>query len=167
MQIFDMKKKCTHRVKFNSCDGVSAVEFALIFPILFLMMYGLLTYSIIFAIQHSLSLAAAEGGRAAVRFSQNQDVIATRANAACEAAKNSLKWLEQIGIANQCASAAGSGVMVNVLEKNCPGGQVQANQHCLEISVSYPYRAQPLIPVLLPVPAKLSGQSFTQIALAF
>lgn len=158
-----------HKKKYgrHACSGVSAVEFALIFPVLFLMLYGLLTYSIIFAIQHSLSLAAAEGGRAAVRFSQTQDVLATRVNAACAAAKNSLLWLEQIGVANNCTSGAGNSIRINVLEKNCPAGAVNTNRHCLEISVSYAYRTHPIIPVLLPVPANLTGQSFTQIALAY
>lgn len=46
-------------IKYRN-TGVAAIEFALIFPVLFLMLYGLITYSMIFAVQHSLNLAAAE-----------------------------------------------------------------------------------------------------------
>lgn len=54
--------------KKNTTTGVAAIEFALIFPVLFLMLYGLITYSMIFAVQHSLNLAAAEGARASIRY---------------------------------------------------------------------------------------------------
>lgn len=123
--------------KFNP-RGVAAIEFALIFHILFLMLYGLLTYSLIFAIQHTLSLAAAEGGRAAVRFISNNDLnnLQLRKNAACIAAGNALS--------------------VVVESKICPASN-SASVKCIEVNVGYDYKNHPFIPVLLPVPNKLMG----------
>lgn len=149
--------------------GVAAIEFALIFPVLFLMLYGLLTYSLIFAIQHSLSFAAAEGGRAAIRFTSRNDALSVRTDAACAASQNALAWMSQLGIANHCAANAGpggSGVSIAVTEKSCPA-QAPGSLYCLEVSVAYAYGAQPLIPVLLPVPGQLTGRAFTQVALTY
>lgn len=155
--------------KKTNMHGVAAVEFALVFPVLFLMLYGLLTYSLIFAMQHSLSLAAAEGGRAAVRFLSTKDTTDARRDAACDQMEKSLSWLIDLGIDFSCpAGGGGSGLSVEF--KSYP--QVSClNQNttldCLDIKLTYAYGAHPLIPKLLPVPEKLTGHSFTQIALSY
>jgi hypothetical protein len=66
----------THRNP-NRQRGVAALELALVFPVLFLMMYGLLSYGLIFAAQHSLAQSAAEGARAALRFDSLNDAEAS------------------------------------------------------------------------------------------
>ncbi len=48
-------------------QGAAAIEFAILFPIFFLIFYAIITYGLIFAAQQTLTLAAAEGARAAVR----------------------------------------------------------------------------------------------------
>ncbi|KLU20452.1 pilus assembly protein TadE, partial [Caballeronia mineralivorans PML1(12)] len=45
-----------------------AVEFAIVFPLFFLVFYAIVTYSMIFVAQQSLTLAASEGARAALRY---------------------------------------------------------------------------------------------------
>ena len=45
--------------------GAAAIEFAIIFPIFFIIFYAVVTYGLIFAAQQTLTLAAAEGARAA------------------------------------------------------------------------------------------------------
>ena len=162
-----MKKKWERKFKQK---GVAAIEFALIFPVLFLMLYGLLSYSLIFAMQHSLSLAAAEGGRAAVRFVSKSDDISVRVNAACRAAQNALSWMASIGIPSQCTGNANSAVSISILEKPCPStasSSAVSSVRCIDISAIYAYSANPLIPKIVPVPSKLTGHSFTQIALSF
>lgn len=153
--------------KFNP-RGVAAIEFALIFHILFLMLYGLLTYSLIFAIQHTLSLAAAEGGRAAVRFISNNDLnnLQLRKNAACIAAGNALSWISKKTSSEVCKENLGNGLSVVVESKICPASN-SASVKCIEVNVGYDYKNHPFIPVLLPVPNKLMGYSFTQFALSF
>lgn len=153
----------------KKCKGVAALEFALVFPILFLMLYGILSYSLIFTMQHSLSLAAAEGGRAAVRFVGSQDVLEVRINAACNQVKESLNWLSQVGVVVACPGIGGNGldIKVNVEMENCPVSNISNNLNCLGIWLVYDYERYPLIPKLLPTPKRLTGNSFTQISLSY
>ena len=120
--------------------GVAAVEFALVFPVLFLMLYGLLTYSLIFAMQHSLSLAAAEGGRAAVRFITAKDDIEARRGAACVQIEESLSWLRQMVGGFSCPGNGGgaNGFTVKVDSATCPGLNPipNANFGCLDIQLN-------------------------------
>lgn len=151
--------------------GVSAIEFGLIFPILFLMLYGLLTYSLIFAVKHSLALAAAEGARAAVRFtSASNDTLQMRRDAACLMATNSLSWLTAIKGAASC----NGGALINVEVIGSPNpcaplaAPLNSAVNCVEVYARYSYAASPIIPVIqaiLPVPQRLEGKSVTQIAL--
>lgn len=41
--------------------GAAAIEFAIIFPIFFLIFYAVVTYGLIFAAQQTITLAASEG----------------------------------------------------------------------------------------------------------
>jgi Flp pilus assembly protein TadG len=43
--------------------GTAAVEFAMIFPLFFVILYGIVTFSLIFVAQQNLTLAAEEGAR--------------------------------------------------------------------------------------------------------
>lgn len=42
-------------------NGAAAIEFAILFPIFFLIFYAVVTYGLIFVAQQTLTLAAAEG----------------------------------------------------------------------------------------------------------
>ena len=48
--------------------GATAIEFALVFPVFFLVFYGMLTYGLIFMMRLNLQHAAEEGARAALRY---------------------------------------------------------------------------------------------------
>ncbi len=48
--------------------GATAVEFALVFPVFFLLFYGLLTYGLIFLMRMGLQHAAEDGARAALHY---------------------------------------------------------------------------------------------------
>lgn len=148
--------------------GVAAIEFAIIFPVLFFILYALVTYSLIFVIQHSLTLAAAEGGRAAAQFVSAEDSnnLPPRKKAACVAALHALSWLTANENNQECNGNLGGGLSVQVSDAVCPPPKIQSI-HCLEINVAYAYGEQPLIPILMPVPAQLKGDAWTQIALSF
>ena len=55
-------------MQFKRQQGAAAIEFSILFPIFFLLFYAIITYGLIFAAQQTLTLAAAEGARAAVRY---------------------------------------------------------------------------------------------------
>ena len=144
--------------------GVAALELALVFPVLFLMMYGLLSYGLIFAAQHSLAQSAAEGARAALRYDSPNDAEATRTAAACAMAKQGVRWLEQVsGHGIDCTTQAETAVQ-------CQIPVALANVvRCLSVSLSYDYAATPILPrlPLLPTPQRLTGTAVTQIALSY
>lgn len=159
-------------IKLNkiSLSGVAAIEFALIFPVLFLFLYAILNYSLIFAFQHSLSLAAAEGGRAAIRYRTNNDNQAVRGEAACFQIEKSLLWVKKMGVDLNCAEEkmSPSGALLATWEiSECPFESANASLRCLQIYLKYNYKDIPLLPKLIPVPSVLTASSFTQLTLSY
>jgi Flp pilus assembly protein TadG len=148
--------------------GLAALEFAIVFPVFFLMMYGMLSYALIFAAQHTLAHSAAEGARAALRFNGtegNKDlsaIAADRVTAACEVVAQATAWLQMFsGESAKCEINKGS--------SSCHLAPSSGNVQCFSVSATYNYADKPLIPKfpLLPVPALLTGKASTQIALRY
>lgn len=136
--------------------GVMSVEFALLFPALFLIFYAIVTYGLIFGAQHTMALAAAEGGRAALRYQRADDVaeaLALRIAAARTAAEAPLAWLRTVGGTGNPAP--------DVTSQPCPDA---ATLTCLTVRVQYDYAAAPLVPRLLPTPQTLSSESVVQLS---
>lgn len=144
----------------RSMQGVAALEFAIVFPVLFLVMYGMVFYAMIFAAKHTLAEAAADGARTAVRFMTAKDDVSARKNAACTQAKNGVTWIEQMSGASVSCSTE------NAVNCTKPSG---SKVECLSITLSYAYAQNPLLPRLpiLPAPLSLSGNAVTQIALSY
>jgi Flp pilus assembly protein TadG len=126
--------------------GAYAVEFALVFSIFFLVLYGLITYGLIFTAQHSLNLAADDGARAALRWQPPEQSLLRRAAVAHATAVDRAAWIDAM---------AGTGVLeVAVCDANgrlrgngaCSGEPVP--QQALEVVVRYPYAQAPLVPML-------------------
>lgn len=92
----------THRAQ----SGAALVEFAFVFPILFLLVYGVIVYAYIYVLKQSIVYAAQEAAEAAVAvdpsiddaFAQQQTVVRATAVAA-------LSWLPE----SQQARVVGSG----------------------------------------------------------
>ncbi|PRX26545.1 TadE-like protein [Paraburkholderia sp. BL18I3N2] len=115
--------------------GSTAVEFALVFPLFFTIVYAIVTFSLILVAQQNLTLAAEEGARAALNWQSNtsmQTALTNRGNAACAAAKLVAATLVQ---SMQCTPSS----------TTCgPSGAMQ----CVNVLVSYNYQANPLVPSL-------------------
>ena len=135
--------------------GSTAVEFALIFPLFFLIFYAIVTYSIIFAAKQSLALAASEGARAALKFQPNANSAASaltlRASAACTAATGLVNWL---ATTTPCTATYAPCTF-------------DASMQCVQVSLKYNYASNPLVPVLpligLPTPAALTANAMVQL----
>jgi hypothetical protein len=92
-------------MQFKKQQGAAAIEFAILFPIFFLIFYAIITYGLIFAAQQTLTLAAAEGARAAVRYPSvptggtmtKSAQLQARLTAACATAALATDWLSKIG----------------------------------------------------------------------
>lgn len=132
--------------------GVTAIEFALIFPLFFTILYAIVTFSLILVAQQNLTLAASEGARAALNWQANTSMssaLAARTTAACSAAKLMTANLVQSA---QCASTSAS----------CGTGMV-----CVNVQLTYNYSANPLVPTLpllgFTVPSNLSSSATVQL----
>ena len=122
--------------------GVAALEFALIFlfgllPLLMLSFTGVL----VFAAQQSLTLAAAEGSRAALRYAATD---AGRTSQACAFAKSSMQWLLDFsGQTSPCATAGGGLAPITVQFAPCVS---DASVRCVSVITAYDYDRHPFLP---------------------
>jgi Flp pilus assembly protein TadG len=135
--------------------GSTAVEFAIVFPLFFLVFYAIVTYSMIFVAQQSLTLAASEGARAALRFQSNAtsaaSALALRASAACTTATGLVNWLAS---STPCTATYAPCTF-------------DATMQCVNVALNYNYASQPLVPSLpligLPLPANLAASAMVQL----
>lgn len=132
----------------------------------FLILYAIVTYSMVFLVQQSLTAAAGEGARAALAYSSSTDAAAaltSRASQACERALAVVNWLPGAtgttpGSPTSCTPA------VNMAPAGCTNN---ANMDCIQVTLTYAYASKPLVPNLplldLAIPALLTGQATVQI----
>lgn len=142
----------------RSQRGVAAIEFAIVFPIFFAILYGIVMYCMIFLVQQSLTSAAEEGARAALVYQDATDstsALTIRADAACARALAVVSWLTH---APRCAQT------VTVAPAGCTGNTAM---DCVQIVLSYAWSTYPLVPPLpvigLLAPPSLVGQATVQI----
>lgn len=128
--------------------GAVVIEFALVFVLFFLVMYGVVAYGVIFAVKHSLVQAANEGARAAVR-----DVggVAERVELARLVAGESVAWLGDRAPEPQVSAQA------------CAATPYV----CVKVELVYDYAGNPLVPALpalgVALPARLAGEATVQL----
>ena len=117
------------------------IEFALVFlfgllPLLLLTFSGVL----IFAAKQSLTLAAANGARAALHYGTNVQ----RQTYACQAAQASMQWL--ITFSGQTPDCSSAPITVsNPATTPCPS-VVPAGVQCITVTTSFDYNAHPFLP---------------------
>ncbi|CAE6726112.1 TadE/TadG family type IV pilus assembly protein [Paraburkholderia aspalathi] len=147
-----LKRIHVHRA--SAQRGSTAVEFALLFPLFFTILYSIITFSLIFVAQQNLTLAAEEGARAALNWQSNtsmQNALVNRGNAACAAAKLMVATLVQ---AMQCTSSSAACGPSNAMQ-------------CVNVLLTYNYRDNPLVPNLplltYTLPGTLSSSATVQL----
>lgn len=75
--------------------GASAVEFVLLFPVMFAIAYGSVVYAYIYMLQQSINFAAQQGAQAAISIVPGTDstvTAASRLTYATTVAQGTLKW---------------------------------------------------------------------------
>lgn len=111
-------------------DGAAAVEFALVSVLFLMLVFGIITFGLVFALNHTLTHAAAEGARSALVAAGG----ATEQELAAEdAARTRLGWLE--------GTAEEPDATVTACESD-PG------QQCVQVVTSYNWLENPLVPPL-------------------
>ncbi len=132
--------------------GATAVEFAMVFPLFFSVLYAIVMFSLILVAQQNLTLAASEGARAALNWQANSgysDAVSKRTSATCTAAKLVTASLVQ---KMQCQSS----------NATCNGGML-----CVTVTLSYDYSTYPIVPTLpllsFAVPSSLTSTAMVQL----
>ncbi len=132
--------------------GAASVEFAVVVPVLLLLMLGIVYYGVVFAMQQMLTLAAEEGARAALRY---QSTNAQRVAAAYSAVSSVLP------------TALSGRVQTNQSSTPLVSCQNVAGMQCLSVVLTMPLTtgSNPLLPAipLLPVPPTLTGSAVVQL----
>ncbi|WP_284337383.1 TadE/TadG family type IV pilus assembly protein [Comamonas sp. NoAH] len=142
--------------------GVYAVEWAIVFPVFFMLIYALISYGLTFLVRESMQLAAEEGARAALRYQQTR---ADRLEQARAVVQQNLAWLPQrltaeglvmdvdvcrLGSTQECAPNLICGSVVN--------------SRCLvNVQLEIAYAQAPLVPAIpglgLLLPATLTASA--------
>ncbi len=150
-----MSEPAACRLKFThygswprKCRGAVAIEFALVFVLFFSLFYAIVAYGLVLAIQQSLTLAAEEGARAAVKDAPSAAARVANADAM---AKSLLGWLP-VGA-----------ITVSSVQAPCVADPATP---CVTVTVNYNYAGYPLVPSLpllgVAIPATLSATATVQ-----
>lgn len=100
----------------HSQSGAAAVEFALVFPILFMLIYGMIVYAYLFVLQQSLVFAAQEAAEAVVQVDPRVGTDLQRRQTAQQMAARILSWLPEAQRARVLGDNNGSAVSVTTCE---------------------------------------------------
>lgn len=147
--------------RLRHCErGSSAVEFAIVFPVFFLIFYAIVTYGVIFAAQQSLTLIAEESARTSLKYvampagTTPDAAIAKRASAACNYANSATALLHWSSTVAQCVATPAA----------CT---YDSSMRCIQVVMTYNYASNPLVPSLplldLTTPPTLSAQAMVQL----
>jgi Flp pilus assembly protein TadG len=126
--------------------GVAAIEFALVFGVLFLGIYGLVTFCGVLYVQQVISRAAEDGARAAQSFRSDTPAADLQTNVRT-AVYRSLA-LSMITPASVGAAPSSKEDWLREKMAGIPP-EVTVSLGEVAVKVTYPYRANPLLP---PVP---------------
>jgi Flp pilus assembly protein TadG len=130
--------------------GASAIEFAIVFPMFFGLINIMVSYGLLFSLQHSITEAAKESARSAVAcdpanvtIAEHESCVTNRARATAAAA---LDWLPA-DLRGRILGSSNSQVQVTFDTDDAIGKTV-------EVRVELPnYASQPILPTIsLPFP---------------
>lgn len=145
--------------------GASAVEFAFVFPILFLLVYGVIVYSYVYVLQQAITYTAQQSAESAVSVNPVTDDQATL-NANIErrvkaVAVASLQWLP----ANQRVRVLGAtGEKVQVAFQT-----IDTDQSVVKVTLVFdmpglfPALSFPVLGSIPPLPLQLRAQAVARI----
>lgn len=123
-------------------NGAAAVEFALVVPLLVLLLFGIISYGVMLSFRQSLSQAAAEGARAAaVTFvaDDKQDEAVGAVDGA----------LDSFGISCAAGNLLKDGADVGSCTVSLPGACTPAaatGVECVTVTLTFDYRDNPIVP---------------------
>lgn len=150
--------------------GAVAVEFAFIFPILFLLVYGTIVYAYVFVLKQSITHAAQEAAEAAVAIVPGKpNSQALREAAVRSTAASALSWLPQ-SQRQRVLGESGNAVLVQICpagSENCPsdseGLRVTLNFNLKTPTALFPVLNLYLVGEIPPLPDTLTASAVVRI----
>ncbi|CAN5653365.1 pilus assembly protein [soil metagenome] len=130
------------RRRLRGDRGAAAVEFALVVPLLLVLLFGIISYGVMLSFRQSLSQAATEGARAAAVSYQT-----STAQAAAYTSVNDA--LNSFGVTCVTGTLKKGTTTVGTCNVTAPGACTPAaatGVKCVTVTLSYNYRAHPLVP---------------------
>lgn len=109
-------------------EGAATLEFAVLSVLFLVLLYGIIHFGLIFAVQQTVSHAAAEGARAAVGAPPGDEETHSEA-----ATVDALGWLADHVSSDEIDAEPGP----------CAA---DPETHCVTVSVDYAYGARPILP---------------------
>jgi Flp pilus assembly protein TadG len=128
-------------------NGAAAVEFAVVFPLFFLIFYAIVTFGMVFIIQQSLTFAASEGARAVLNYTSAPcDRLQVNARNAVTQALAGAPWSQNVSFAAQVSTSVPEPTSTPGV--TCSGAFTSTSTSPFNVMVttSYSYAANPLIP---------------------
>lgn len=133
-------------------DGAVIVEFAAIFVVFTMLLWGLITYGLIFAAQQSLTHAASDAARSVVGLYPDEGAAQLRADEVFGTQFAEGSWLDTGGLTHE------------VTFGQCESTASADPRECATVTTRYHWDAYPVVPELLSVatPNWLSAKAVVQ-----
>ena len=134
--------------------GAAAVEFALVAPLLMLLVFGIISYGYMLSFRQAISQGASEGARAGAVWASSYS--ASQDPARIAAARSRV----DAALSSYGVSCSTTGVTCAVTIGPCDGAR------CVSVTVTYPYGTRPLTPQipLVPLPSTLTFQAQARVS---
>lgn len=143
--------------------GAALVELAIVSVIFLTIVYGAISYGMMFWLKHSITHAAAQGARASLSAASGSQASAalTQLNSVID--KTLPSTVRPYAKAPCSGAVCTSGTYATATLASCASS---ASDTCITVTIAYPYSAHPLVPKLpfLPgLPTTLTATSVLQI----
>lgn len=141
--------------------GAAAVEFAIVVPLLLLLLFGIISYGMMLSFRQSVSQSAAEGARAAAVTLPGGDPTANATLAVSQALGNGITCVKSG--ADWTLKRGGSDVgTCTTVTATCSNN---TGKTCVTVTVSYKYGAYPVGPKLplVPMPDTLTYTAVSEV----
>ena len=119
--------------------GAAAVEFALVVPLLLLLIFGIISYGMMLSFRQGLTQAASEGARAAAVTLVDADKR-TAAAAAIDEVMGAYDVSCRLSDSNLLKNGADVGTCSVSNPAACSPGQTGDDPQCVTVSLTYDYR---------------------------
>jgi Flp pilus assembly protein TadG len=158
-----------HRLDDGERDaGAVVLEFAIIFTLFMAVLWGIIGYGVIFAVQQNLTHAASEGARATLGME-----LDAAEDAGDDTDGDGLSDVDETAIQNRAIDVVEDSQLnwhTDIRTFSVVGAEVGLCSYdnslaCLTVTILYPWTTEPIVPVLMDVavPEELRAESTIQL----